>query len=431
MRKFNSEKLGVTKEYKRQLYVDSAKMNRFKQSQFNGKKTLKDHYTGNTLHIDSGAAKNKHGLKAYTRHTADTDHIVPVETLHSQLKNNPYLSDNDVKAIANMKQNLRVTSGKYNRSKSAKSNIEVALNGKSDINLMGRTKVVADDIKARTVTGALTSALTVKNVNTLFAEGIKGSLEASAIPLAIMGVQNLVLVAKGEKKLEDAIKDVGKGTALSAATGGFINVASTGLSALSNSSAKWLQTIGRSNVAAQTVAVSILVKDSLVSYIHGEIDGRQFMEQIGEKGVSMVAGVQGAIIGQMLIPVPYVGAFVGSMVVSAVCVEVYKYAIKLKKAYKPLKNLEAKIEALAISALDEMEVQRNHLKDCIGQEYDRWEDEFNSAFDAMISAALNDDVNEVTNSFDQILSIFGENVAFKSFEEFEQFFMDENAVLKL
>ncbi|GJM72124.1 hypothetical protein HMSSN036_43400 [Paenibacillus macerans] len=189
-----------------------------------------------------------------------------------------------------MKQNLRVTSGKYNRSKSAKSNIEVALNGKSDINLMGRTKVVADDIKARTVTGALTSALTVKNVNTLFAEGIKGSLEASAIPLAIMGVQNLVLVAKGEKKLEDAIKDVGKGTALSAATGGFINVASTGLSALSNSSAKWLQTIGRSNVAAQTVAVSILVKDSLVSYIHGEIDGRQFMEQIGEKGVSMVAG---------------------------------------------------------------------------------------------------------------------------------------------
>ncbi|GJM72123.1 hypothetical protein HMSSN036_43390 [Paenibacillus macerans] len=38
MRKFNSEKLGVTKEYKRQLYVDSAKMNRFKQSQFNGKK---------------------------------------------------------------------------------------------------------------------------------------------------------------------------------------------------------------------------------------------------------------------------------------------------------------------------------------------------------------------------------------------------------
>ncbi|GJM72125.1 hypothetical protein HMSSN036_43410 [Paenibacillus macerans] len=105
--------------------------------------------------------------------------------------------------------------------------------------------------------------------------------------------------------------------------------------------------------------------------------------------------------------------------------------LKLKKAYKPLKNLEAKIEALAISALDEMEVQRNHLKDCIGQEYDRWEDEFNSAFDAMISAALNDDVNEVTNSFDQILSIFGENVAFKSFEEFEQFFMDENAVLKL
>lgn len=255
------------------------------------------------------------------------------------------------------------------------------------------------------------------------------------IPLAVMGVQNLVMMAKGEKNLDEAIKETSIAVATTATTGGLIRVTTTALTnTLNQSSVKALQTVGNSNIVAQIISVSLLIKDSLIAYMNGEIDSKQFMEQIGEKGVGMVSGIQGAIIGQMLIPIPGVGAIIGSMVLSTVCTELYKFSNKMRAAYESLgeySELEDKINFIANSALREMETQRNNLKECISEEFKVWDEKINTAFNIMINATLNNDVNGISASLDDILGIFGERVRFKNYNEFDEFFMNQDAILRL
>ena len=162
------------------------------------------------------------------------------------------------------------------------------------------------------------------------------------------------------------------------------------------------------------------------------------MEQIHEDGVAAVGSIIGSIVGQALIPIPLVGAFIGSVIVSTVCVEIQKFSNKINKEiietyknYDESEKLMKNINILADSALRELAVQRTHLKGIIGNEFEKWDLEFNSAFDLMIESTLNDDVEGVANSLDKILKVFNENVRFKTFEEFDEFFMDENAILKI
>jgi len=427
--------LGITKEYNRNLYINKSKMDSYKIKAFKGKKTIKDPITGKTLHLSSKAAEKKVGLNKKSSNSSDTDHIIPVKSLHDRYKHNPFLSDDNLEVIANSEVNFQILSAKTNRSKKDKSNFKIVVDKNNDFELEGKNTLVRRGVTAEIGTGTLSAKLTVKNVSNEFVDGAKSSIEASVIPLALMGVNNLVKVANGEKKMEEAIKETGETLAVTAVSGGAIRLMTTALNnTLNNSSTKVFQAIGNSNIVTQTITVSLLVKDSLVSYLNGDINSEQFMEQIGEKGVGMISGIQGALIGQALIPVPVVGAFVGSLIASTVCVEVYKFANKIKQSYKSFNeysDLESRIDVMANSALREMEKQRTQLKEYIGQEFERWDMEFSTAFDQMVISALNDDVNGVASAFDKILSFFGEDVRFKTYEEFDDFFMDETPILKL
>ena len=84
----SNEKLGVCQEYDRTKYDNVYKRKKFKEEHFGDNKTSKDYITGETLHIDTNASKNKYGKKHYSKHTADTDHIVPEKIVHEKLKNN-------------------------------------------------------------------------------------------------------------------------------------------------------------------------------------------------------------------------------------------------------------------------------------------------------------------------------------------------------
>lgn len=59
----------------------------------------------------------------------------------------------------------------------------------------------------------------MKNAGADFTEGALFSLQSSAVPLVVEGVGNLYKVALGEKKFEDAAKDMGNLTLSVATTG--------------------------------------------------------------------------------------------------------------------------------------------------------------------------------------------------------------------
>lgn len=423
----SNNKLGVTQEYKnnRSKFDNSKLREEYKNDAFGNKKTIKDSLTGSTIHKDHKAAQRKYKRQStsteWASHASETDHIVSLERGHSRLKKNPFLSDQNVNDILNDKKyNYREVSKSYNASKGERSDF-TKLN---ELPNEGKVQVVKDNIKAETGIIAKTTILTTKNMGNEFAQGAVRSLEAAAIPIMIEGVHNLYLVANGEKKFDEAAKDMGKLTTQVAVSGGGIQVITTGVSnVLKNGSSEVLKKIGSSNYVGQIISVSLILCQSISKYVNGEINGEEFFKEIGEKGVGLVSGAIGAIIGQAVIPIPYVGVFIGSMIISTACMGLYRTYSSLNEHQKKLKR----VSSIASQALAEMSRQRAVLQDMIGEQFANWDEQFHLGFEEIFDATMVNDVNGISSGLDRILNVFGGAVQFKTFDEFDEFFMNEDA----
>lgn len=427
------DKLGVSKEYNRIKFDDVPKRKVFKKEYFEDKKTKTDYITGELLHSDSKAAKAKYKKSLYTKHSSDVDHIIPAKTAHYRLKRNPFLSNNDVKKIINDKSNYRVTSSNLNRRKSDRSNVNIAFDREIDLSLESRIKLLGDHTKAKTLMELNTAMYTAKNITNEFTYGAKVYIEDSTIPIVIESINNLVLVASGEKDFKEATNDIGKLTTNVAITGGTIRVFNVGLSNMTNNLGNDILK-SCSNQLNKVIAVSLILKDSVISYISGEINGKEFFKQIGEKGVNLLASSIGAIVGQTLIPVPIVGAIIGSALISSVCSEICNVCNKIYSNYKAIdeyKEKIRKINSFANQAVYEIEKQRGMLSTIINDYFDKWDKEVTKGISEIYDSIINNNIDGLSNGLNRILDNFGKEVKFSSFEEFDDFFSAENCELNL
>ncbi|MUT64700.1 hypothetical protein [Paenibacillus sp. NEAU-GSW1] len=426
LRDRDSGNLGVTQAYNKEnrnaLFDDKGARTEYKNEIFADKKTTQDRITGKTIHKSHTAAQHKYKSQS-SKYASETDHIISLRRGHARLKKNPFLSDQDVKEILNDKRYaFREVSKKYNASKGEHSD----LSQMAGLPASGKARLLQENLKAEAGVWTKTTILTAKNASGNFTEGALRSLNDAAIPIMVEGVRNLCLVASGEKKFDEATKDMGKLTTQVALSGGGRKVVATGINnMLRSSSSEALSKLANSNQVTQIITVALIVKDSVIRYVNGEIDGEAFFREVGEKGVGLVSSSIGFMVGQALIPIPYVGGLIGSMIVSTACVEIYKACNSLQEH----KHMLDRVSSVASQALAEMERQRDVLRQMIGDHFAKWDEQVESGFAAVFNATVHNDVNGVANGLDSILGVFGKNVTFSSYEEFDAFFMDDDAKL--
>ena len=306
----------------------------------------------------------------------------------------------------------------------------------------GKIKVVTDHVKASSNIKLNSAIKTTTNIGQQFSKGMRNRLKDSSFNLMSKGVNDLVLVACGEKDFEEAAKEMLLYSSKEVAIGGakevykysksniqsrIINKGSNqALKALSGAN-DLLRKITESNEILMLIEAGKIVAGSFIKYINGEINGEEFFNEIGQKGVELIASTAGAIIGQALIPIPVVGAVIGSMIASFASGEIFKYAKTLKDHEK---NAE-EVERLANSALSEMKKQRQILKDIIRDELKVFDENVNRGFDVIYSAMFSDDMEEFAEGLNIILSVVNEEVEFKTQQEFNEFFDDEDSILNL
>jgi len=163
----------------------------------------------------------------------------------------------------------------------------------------------------------------------------RAGVEATKVGIAVGGgisvITNTVAVLKGEKEVSEAIADTVIDTVKSGATSyatGFTNTALA--SVMKNSSKELVRSLGKANAPAYIIQTAISTTKSTVSLCKGEITIDEFFLEIGKNGTTLLASVQGAIIGQLLIPVPVVGVLVGGLVSSLLCGVLYDYTVGMK-----------------------------------------------------------------------------------------------------
>lgn len=455
--KFQQNKdLGITQEYNqenRQKLWDSSKDKRmYKEQTFGDKNSYYDPISGNMLNKTQKAAQNKYHMKnsqgenvstAWADHAPETDHIIPLKEIHNRTKNNVFLSDSDLKEIANQKENYRVLSKHCNASKGDQSDFKLAFDPNSNMSFEARKTLITERTKAEVYLDARLAARTAENMGGEFVKGSSEMLADSVIPLTAEAVRRVCNVASGKESLEEAVKGLGKSTVEIAVVGGGKQIATDMLmGALKNSEGTFLKGIVSDNTVNQIISVGLIVKDSAVKYINGEISGEEFIEELGDKGVSMVASMIvgqvgkelgtmiGTAVGTAILPGigsavgfvagKIVGQLIGTLVTTVACTAIFgaKNAWKHINDYKEKEKLVRKVEN---EALAEMAHQRDVLKEIIQREYNYWDDQIRAGFDQIIYNACEDVCNAegVAEGLDRILKIFGQEARFHKLDEYE------------
>ncbi len=203
-----------------------------------------------------------------------------------------------------------------------------------------------------------------------------------------------------------------------------------------------------SNVAGKVLAFGNMIKDNVVDWVDGKISDEQFIREVGKKGLTLavesvgafvgaeVGATYGAVIGQTMIPIPVVGAVIGSTVTAVACSGVIAATDTLLRLWDASKiNAAADrrkiISKIKTDALAEMNRQRSVMQKYFADEKLQWDKNVQAGFELIASGTYSNDVEVIAQGLDKILQNFGSKVAFSTYEEFDDFFMDDNAVFKL
>ena len=205
---FVDKKLGVTQDYERSNYDSTKAKKDFKDSVFGDSETITDSYTGEILYKSHKKAKEQYGSE-YSKHAVEADHINSLKSVHDKVKKNPFLSDDDVKEIANTKENFRALSKHDNTSKGEKSDFTVISDPDSCFSLKGKIKYAGEKVKSDVFLTGKFTARTAENISGLTVDFAKKSIENNSMQFVRCGVDHIVGVATGEESLEDAVADVG------------------------------------------------------------------------------------------------------------------------------------------------------------------------------------------------------------------------------
>lgn len=157
----------ATKErgaFERSKIVNQNAMDKYKNeknSQTKGK-NLEDEYTGKrniTVGEDNVDRRRNDPTR---RHQAQTDHVVPLKEVHNQYAGNMALSDNDIRIIANDRENLALTSAKLNQEKGARANAEYV--NESEVSPAVKERMISKGRSAQLHMDHNTNRMVIKNL---------------------------------------------------------------------------------------------------------------------------------------------------------------------------------------------------------------------------------------------------------------------------
>lgn len=101
-----------------------------------------------------------------------------------------------------------------------------------------------------------------------------------------------------------------------------------------------------------------------------------------------------------------------------------------RNSYKYRKRM-SEINRVLDQTLISMKKAYDDLDETIRSTYDFWNESFDQGFNSMLKAIKDNDFNEFSAGLDIVLNIFDGNVLFRTMEEFDEFFFDDEAVLNM
>lgn len=420
--------------YKRNLSKDS-----YKNRHFDGKRTAKDEYSGETVYYSSKGENNTSGMRHFkTDKTANVDHIKPIAKINKQYEKDiksGKLTKEQVKKMTNSDYNLAVTSEKRNKIKNDKSNKEYLLDrlkegNPEDFNTsftMLQKEIssnvamsveaegykISNKINSKTSKSKIIPNINTEKINAQTAHAIGAGTEAAFMSATVATINNIVLVASKEKSIQQATKDIALDVGESFVSGAGLDLLqSLAREHAGKSSNEFVRDFLSKDLPIKEISTAIMIGNSVVRYINDDISAEECITEIVLNGLGSVAYTMGMAFGGPA------GAIVSTIVMG----QISKIVIEYQSINKLTHEKEKRIISLKAKALTEIDNQRVIFKNSVETKLGYWDETIQSGFDEILKYACNEvyDFQGVSNGLDKILSIFGKEVRFKTLAEYEQ-----------
>ncbi len=260
--------------------------------------------------------------------------------------------------------------------------------------------------------------------------GLEGAKYGAIIGGSISLLTNTFAVAQGKKQLDEAAKDVlldiGNGVIVGYAT------ATTGAlikGAMQQSSKVALRSLSKTNAATLALNVCISLGSSIHRFVNGEITESELLEEVGEKGAGLLSSGMYATLGQLVIPIPFVGAAVGGMIGYTLSSMFYQAALDAAKQAEAAKTNLARVREIEAAAREEISRQQTALVEFMRKEFPELLHETEQLF-AHVDAHGAENVDAFATAINKYAELLGAQLQFKSLVEFNEF-METDKPLRL
>ncbi|MCR4459430.1 MULTISPECIES: hypothetical protein [Pseudescherichia] len=259
--------------------------------------------------------------------------------------------------------------------------------------------------------------------------GLEGAKSGAAVGGTISLVVNLFNVAQQKKELGEAIQDVAIDTAKAAALGYGTAFAGSAIKAgLQQSESQLLRAVSSTTAPALAVNICLSLGISIKRYVNNEIDEAELLAEVGEKGAGMLSSGMMAALGQIVIPVPVVGAAIGGMIGYTLSSMFYQSALEAARGAALSRERLARISAIEIEARAQIAKEKALLDDFTRREMPQLRQDTECFFKAMSHGS--DNIDDLVFAINDFATLLGKKLQFQTMSEFEDF-MDSDKPLIL
>ncbi|MFA6929623.1 MAG: hypothetical protein WCT05_04800 [Lentisphaeria bacterium] len=242
-------------------------------------------------------------------------------------------------------------------------------------------------------------------------------------------IRNLIAVYKKEKTADQAALSIGGDTANAAAVSyasAFSGAVLKGMA--QNSGSQFVRVLSKTNLPAY-VAVSVLeLSKTMKAFFSGKITGVQCVEGLGEKGYGMVNGAMYAMIGQAVIPIPIMGALIGSMVGYTLSTASYNALLGSLHEEKLVREARIRIKRERNESFQMMKQYREELQRNIRMDLSQKQQFFNQIFIEISNAMRIGDVEKYITSMNLLTRYCGGKVLFASAAECDALMLSDTPI---
>lgn len=250
--------------------------------------------------------------------------------------------------------------------------------------------------------------------------GMEGAKYGAIIGGCISLLQNGLSAAQGVKEKGEAAKALVVDTAKAGALGYGTAFAGSAIKGAMQQSAKQsIRTLAETSAPTLVVNICISLGSSVKRYVTGEISEAQLLTEVGEKGAGMLSSGMMAALGQLAIPVPFVGAAIGGMIGYTLSSLFYQSALEAARGAEISRETLKRTQVIQEAARARIAEEQSKFDAFICREFPLLQQATQHLFTSL--SAVNQTADALSSAINQFATLLGKQLEFQSLEEFDTF----------